>query len=177
MKSNFDQSRIKLICEGNLPSTERNRVNHRCKGVTSLDRLHLDSFMLISFWSSALPTMFGTWLSSTSTLPVSIQCWMSWVEFFPWLATSSISRSYCSSAWIWSYWSLILEFFASSSACRASASASSTHIKVFVRFLLLPGLRIWTPRPLVAAIIYKLTSSTKFWRGHLLLILADCWNA
>ena len=174
MKQIFDQSRIRIFYECNLPFIERNWVKNRWEGVTSLDCLHLDSFMLISFWSSALPIMFGTLLSSTSTLPVSIQCWMSCVEFFPWSATSSISRSYCSRAWIWSYWSLILESFASSSACRASSSASSTHIKVFVRLLLLPGLRIWTPRPLVAAIIYKLTSSTKFWRGHLLLILADC---
>ena len=177
MKSIFDQSRIRIFYECNLPFIERKWVKNRWEGVTSLDCLHLDSFMLISFWSSALPIMFGTLLSSTSTLPVSIQCWMSWVEFFPWLATSSISRSYCSRAWIWSYWSLIFESLASESACKASSSASSTHIKVFVRLLLLPGLRIWTPRPLVAATIYKLTSSTKIWRGHLLLILADCWNA
>ena len=75
---------------------------------------------------------------------------MSWVEFFPWLATSSISLSYCSRDWIWSNWSLIFESFSSSSACRASSNASSTLIKAFVRLLLLPGLRIWTPRPLVA---------------------------
>ena len=150
MKSIFDQSRIRIFYECNLPFIERNWVKNRWEGVTSLDCLHFEIFIIVSLWSSALLIMFGILLSSTSTLPVSIQCWMSCVEFFPWSATSSISRSYCSRAWIWSYWSLILESFASSSACRASASASSTHIKVFVRFLLLPGLRIWTPRPLVA---------------------------
>ena len=177
MKSIFNQSRIRIFWKCNFLFIKLNWVKHRWEGVTSLDCLHFESFIIVSLWSSALPIMFGTLLSSTSTLPVSIQCWMSWVEFFPWLATSSISRSYCSRAWIWSYWSLIFESLASESACKASSSASSTHIKVFVRLLLLPGLRIWTPRPLVAATIYKLTSSTKIWRGHLLLILADCWNA
>ena len=75
---------------------------------------------------------------------------MSWVEFFPWLATSSISLSYYSRDWMWSNWSLIFESFSSSSAFTASLNASSTLIKPFVRLLLLQGLRMWTPRPLVA---------------------------
>ena len=75
---------------------------------------------------------------------------MSWVEFFPWSATSSISLNYYSRDWMWSNWSLIFESFSSSSALTASLNASSTLIKPFVRLLLLQGLRMWTPRPLVA---------------------------
>ena len=138
--------------------------------------IHMDSSCI----DSSFLMMFGIPSSPMATSPLSIHWRMIFEAPLSALASWFRVLSYCSRFCIFSLCSLTLLSFSLLTASMTYSISNWSRIIAYVLLLLLPALRICTPRPLVAKNMNKYRNECwLLWRlkKYLLLMLAELPNA